>query len=124
MSSTNSGTFSEDDWKLLQLVITLFRNVLAIQEISLQQKADGSACQLILLRDKFLEVLFRENVMDIILVMTQHIDGSCSHLRQDKLVFLEIFYYIFMGQEPELIAKVPQNSSEVNLLLFISSYLK
>ncbi|KAL4019267.1 hypothetical protein IC575_022919 [Cucumis melo] len=115
LENLDCGTFSEDDWKLLQLVITLFRNVLAIQEISLQQKADGSACQLILLRDKFLEVLFRENVMDIILVMTQHIDGSCSHLRQDKLVFLEIFYYIFMGQEPELIAKVPQNSSEENV---------
>lgn len=107
----------------MQLVITLFRNVLAIQEISLQQKADGSACQLILLRDKFLEVLFRENVMDIILVITQHIDGSCSHLRQDKLLFLEIFYFIFMGQEPELIAKVPQNSNEVNLLLLISSII-
>lgn len=115
LENLDCGTFSEDDWKLAQLVITLFRNVLAIQEISLQQKADGSACQLILLRDKFLEVLFRENVMDIILVMTQHIDGSCSHLRQDKLVFLEIFYYIFMGQEPELIAKVPQNCSEENV---------
>ncbi|XP_038877780.1 protein timeless homolog [Benincasa hispida] len=115
LENLDCGTFSEDDWKLVQLVITLFRNVLAIQEISLQQKADGSACQLILLRDKFLEVLFRENVMDIILVMTQHIDGSCSHLCQDKLVFLEIFYYIFMGQEPELIAKVPQNSSEENV---------
>ncbi|XP_022957786.1 protein timeless homolog isoform X2 [Cucurbita moschata] len=115
LENLDCETFSEDDWKLVQLVMTLFRNVLAIQEISLQQKADGSACQLILLRDKFLEVLFRENVMDIILVITQHIDGSCSHLRQDKLLFLEIFYFIFLGQEPELIAKVSQNSDEDNV---------
>ncbi|KAG6605759.1 Protein timeless-like protein, partial [Cucurbita argyrosperma subsp. sororia] len=115
LENLDCETFTEDDWKLVQLVMTLFRNVLAIQEISLQQKADGSACQLILLRDKFLEVLFRENVMDIILVITQHIDGSCSHLRQDKLLFLEIFYFIFLGQEPELIAKVSQNSDEDNV---------
>ncbi|XP_059434637.1 uncharacterized protein LOC132167643 isoform X2 [Corylus avellana] len=98
-------TFTEDDWKLMQLVLTLFRNVLAIQEISLQQKAGGSASQFLLLRDRFLELLFHENVMDLILVITQHLGGSCGYLHQDNLLLLEIFNYIFMGQEPELIAK-------------------
>ncbi|XP_062149653.1 uncharacterized protein LOC133858182 isoform X3 [Alnus glutinosa] len=98
-------TFTEDDWKLMQLVLTLFRNILAIQEISLQQKAGGSASQFLLLRDRFLELLFHENVMDLILVITQHLGGSCGYLHQDNLLLLEIFHYIFMGQEPELIAK-------------------
>lgn len=89
----------------MQLVLTLFRNVLAIQEISLQQKSGGSANQFLLLRDRFLELLFHENLMDLILVTTQHIDGSCGFLHHDSFLLLEIFHYIFMGQEPELVAK-------------------
>ncbi|KAG6575133.1 hypothetical protein SDJN03_25772, partial [Cucurbita argyrosperma subsp. sororia] len=38
LENLDCETFTEDDWKLVQLVMTLFRNVLAIQEISLQQK--------------------------------------------------------------------------------------
>ncbi|KAF5451131.1 hypothetical protein F2P56_031424 [Juglans regia] len=105
LESLECETFTEDDWKLVQLVLTLFRNVLAIQEISLQQKSGGSANQFLLLRDRFLELLFRENLMDLILVISQHIDGSCGFLHHDKFLLLEIFHYIFMGQEPELVAK-------------------
>ncbi|XP_041011926.1 protein timeless homolog isoform X2 [Juglans microcarpa x Juglans regia] len=105
LESLECETFTEDDWKLVQLVLTLFRNVLAIQEISLQQKSGGSANQFLLLRDRFLELLFRENLMDLILVISQHIDGSCGFLHHDNFLLLEIFHYIFMGQEPELVAK-------------------
>ncbi|KAJ0041936.1 hypothetical protein Pint_17609 [Pistacia integerrima] len=65
-------TFTEDDWKLVQLVLTLFRNVLAVQDILLQQKAGCSASQFISLSDEFLELLFNENVMDISLMITLH----------------------------------------------------
>ncbi|XP_042980832.1 protein timeless homolog [Carya illinoinensis] len=106
LESLECETFTEDDWKLVQLVLTLFRNVLAIQEISLQQKSGGSANQFLFLRDRFLELLFRENLMDLILVITQHIDGSCGFLHHDNFLLLEIFHYIFMGQEPELVANV------------------
>lgn len=105
LESLECETFTEDDWKLVQLVLTLFRNVLAIQEISLQQKAEGSANQFLLLRERFLELLFNENVMDLILVITGNIGGSCGYLHQDNLLLLEIFHYIFISQEPELIAK-------------------
>ncbi|XP_015878277.3 uncharacterized protein LOC107414639 [Ziziphus jujuba] len=106
--------FTEDDWKLVQLVLTLFRNILAIQEISLQQKVGGVASQFLSLRDRFLELLFHENVMDLILVITQHFGGSGSYLRHDNLLLLEIFYYTFMGQEPELIAKAHLRGSKVD----------
>ncbi|KAJ4843375.1 hypothetical protein Tsubulata_032681 [Turnera subulata] len=102
---------TEDDWKLVQLVLTLFRNILAIQDISPVQKAGGSAIQLLSLRDKFLELLFNENVMDLIILVTQHVDGSCRYFRQDNLLLLEIFHYIFMGQDPELIAKAKQSKA-------------
>ncbi|KAL9412393.1 hypothetical protein AB3S75_045925 [Citrus x aurantiifolia] len=106
--------FTEDDWKLVQLVLTLFRNILAVQDIPLQQKAGGSAIQYASLRDRFLELLFNENVMDIIIVITQHVCGSCGYFRQDNLLLLEIFHYIFMGQDPELIAKAHQRGSKTD----------
>ncbi|KAK9292038.1 hypothetical protein L1049_019992 [Liquidambar formosana] len=106
--------FTEDDWKLVQLVLTLFRNILAIQGISLQQKAGGSASQFLSLRDRFLELLFHENVMDLIIVFAQHVGGSCGYLRQDNLLLLETFHYIFMGQEPELVAKAYLKGSKVD----------
>ncbi|KAL7254194.1 hypothetical protein ACSBR1_008571 [Camellia fascicularis] len=106
--------FTEDDWKLVQLVLTLFRNILAIQDIPLHEKAGGSATQFLSLRDKFLELLFRENATDLILVLTQHIGGSCGYIRQDNLLLLETFHYIFIGQEPELIAKAYSKGLKVD----------
>ncbi|KAK2654028.1 hypothetical protein Ddye_013884 [Dipteronia dyeriana] len=104
--------FTEDDWKLVQLVLTFFRNILAIQDIPPHQKAGGSASEFVSLRDKFVELLFNENVMDIIIVIAQHVGGSRGHFRHDNLLLLETFYYIFMGQDPELIAKVHQKGSK------------
>ncbi|KAJ8752854.1 hypothetical protein K2173_008589 [Erythroxylum novogranatense] len=104
LENLEAETFTEDDWKMVQLVLTLFRNILAIQEISPLQKVDGSACQLLMLRERFLELLFHENVMDLIIVITQHLGGTYSYLRQDNFLLLEIFHFIFMGQEPELVA--------------------
>lgn len=106
--------FTEDDWKMVQLVLTLFRNVLAIQDISTQQKSGGSMIEFVFLRDRFLELLFQENVMDVILVLSQEVGGSCSYLRHDNLLLLETFYYIFMGQLPELIAKAHFKDPKVN----------
>ncbi|XP_065868889.1 uncharacterized protein [Euphorbia lathyris] len=105
-------SFNEDDWKLVQLVLTLFRNILAIQDISLLQKVGASASHLLALRDKFLELMFRENITDLIIVITQHISDSQGYLRQDNLLLLEIFHYIFMGQDPELIAKAQTKDSK------------
>ncbi|XP_027934002.1 uncharacterized protein LOC114189593 isoform X3 [Vigna unguiculata] len=114
LENLERDTFSEDDWKLVQLVLTLFRNILAVQEIPLHQKSGGLACQFLSLRDRFLELLFRENVMDIILVITQYVGGSNAYLRQDNLLLLEIFHYIFMGQDPELIIRAHSKGSKAD----------
>ncbi|XP_076911827.1 uncharacterized protein LOC143569918 [Bidens hawaiensis] len=97
--------FTDDDWKLVQLVVTLFRNILAIENITMQQRAAGLASEFILLRDRFLQLLFEENVMDLILVLTQHVGGSRAIFRQDNLLLLETFYYTYKGQLPELVAR-------------------
>uniref|UniRef100_A0A803M022 Timeless N-terminal domain-containing protein n=1 Tax=Chenopodium quinoa TaxID=63459 RepID=A0A803M022_CHEQI len=106
--------FSEDDWKLIQLVLTLFRNILAVQDISAHQKASGSASLYLSLRDDFLDLLFRENVMDLIIIITQHVGGSCRYLRHDNLLLLEIYHHIFTGQDAELIAKICLEESKVD----------
>ncbi|KAI5020430.1 hypothetical protein ZWY2020_045318 [Hordeum vulgare] len=105
-------SFAEDDWKLVQLVLTLFRNVLAIQEITLPQKASGEATQLLYLADSFLELMFKENMMDLILVLAQHIDEPSGYLKHENLLLLEIFHYLFLGRDPELIAKVRTDVSK------------
>ncbi|KAK2983623.1 hypothetical protein RJ640_023157 [Escallonia rubra] len=114
LENLEQEAFTEDDWKLVQLVLTLFRNILAVQNISVQQKVGGSALQFLYLRDRFLELLFQENVMDLILVLTQHVGGSRGYFRHDNLLLLETFYYIFMGQDAELIAKACMKGSKVD----------
>ncbi|RVW37198.1 Protein timeless-like [Vitis vinifera] len=72
-------------------------------------------CQSIFIPERqILELLFNENVMDLILVITQNVGGSSKYFRQDNLLLLEIFHYIFMGQEPELLAKAHLNCSKVD----------
>jgi len=90
--------------------------MLAVQDISVYQQTAGSANLLLSLRDDFLERLFHENVMDVIIIITQHISGSCRYLRHDTLLLLEMYHYIFMGQDPELIAKTGLEDSKVGLL--------
>ncbi|CAA7024796.1 unnamed protein product [Microthlaspi erraticum] len=105
LENLESDEFNEEDWKLVQLVLTLFRNLLAIHDISPIQKAGESTCYFLSLRDQFLELLSRENVMDIFLVITQTIEVRNSLLRHDNLLLLEIYHYILLGQDMELIAK-------------------
>ncbi|KAL6123133.1 hypothetical protein ACLB2K_075656 [Fragaria x ananassa] len=98
---------------------TLFLNILAIQDIALQQKSGGTASQFLSCRNRFLELLFHENVMDVVLILTQHIGNHRSFVSDDILLLLEIFHLTFMGQEPELIAKayskgVKDDSKEID----------
>uniref|UniRef100_A0A803MKW7 Timeless N-terminal domain-containing protein n=1 Tax=Chenopodium quinoa TaxID=63459 RepID=A0A803MKW7_CHEQI len=114
LENLECNAFSEDDWKLVQLVLTLFRNILAVQDISAHQKASGSASLYLSLRDDFLDLLFRENVMDLIIIITQHVGSSCRYLRHDNLLLLEIYHHIFTGQDAELIAKICLEESKVD----------
>ncbi|KAM7274123.1 hypothetical protein ACFE04_028787 [Oxalis oulophora] len=113
LQNLESDTFTEDDWKLVQLLLTLFRNILAIQGITSQQKAVGTACQYLSLRDKCLELFFNENIMDIIMVLMQHVSGPSKLFRHDNLLLLEIIHYIFLGQDPALVARALLKDSKV-----------
>lgn len=117
LNISSSNTFTEDDWKLVQLVLTLFRNILAIHDITQQQKSAGLATQYFCLADRFLELMFEENVMDLIIVLTQHVNDSSGYLQQDNLLLLEIFNCIFLGRDPELIARVSKQANKVYFVL-------
>ncbi|GMH08931.1 hypothetical protein Nepgr_010771 [Nepenthes gracilis] len=112
LENLECDAFTDDDWKLVQLVLTLFRNILAVRDISIQQKAEMSVSHFLTLRENFLELLFHENVMDLIIVLTQHVGDHGGYLRQDNLLLLEIFHYIFVDQDPELVAKACMKDSK------------
>jgi len=60
---------TEEDWKVAQLVLTLFRNLLAIPDPA-PTAASGND-HLTRGRDVLLERLFQEDVMDLLLAVTQ-----------------------------------------------------
>ena len=60
---------SEEDWKVVQLVLTLFRNLLAIPDPA-PTAASGND-HLTRGRDVLLERLFQEDVLDLLLAVTQ-----------------------------------------------------
>ncbi|KAF3772833.1 hypothetical protein EJ110_NYTH56841 [Nymphaea thermarum] len=105
------------------LVFTLFRNLLAVQGLSPLQKASGTSTQFLYLAERFLEILFSEHVMELIVVVTQHLSGSDAYLCQDNLLLLDIFHYIFLGQKPELVACPAQEElmGNVNAAASLSS---
>ncbi|KAG0490605.1 hypothetical protein HPP92_007468 [Vanilla planifolia] len=109
-----SGTFTEDDWKLVQLILTLFRNILSIQGITVQQKASGSATRFLHLTEKLLEIMFHENAVDLILVLVQHVNDPGGYIRQINLLLLEVLHYILLGWDPELVANTFINNTKAN----------
>lgn len=109
-----SNSFTEDDWKLVQLVLTLFRNILAVQELTLQQKSSGFATHYLYLIDKFLEIIFEEHVMDLVLVLIQHVDDPRGFIHKDCLLLLEIFHHIFQGRDPELVARCLEKDAKAD----------
>ncbi|XP_031477272.1 uncharacterized protein LOC116248552 [Nymphaea colorata] len=119
----DSDAFTEDDFNLVQLVFTLFRNLLAVQGLSPLQKASGTSTQFLYLAERFLEILFSEHVMELILVVTQYLSGSDGYLCQDNLLLLDIFHYIFLAQKPELVACPSQEElmGNVNAAASLSS---
>jgi hypothetical protein len=56
--------------------------------------------------------------MDVILLLTEHVEEDCGFIKQDKLLLLEIFYYVFLGQDPEVLAKSFKKGCQVDFAFF------
>ncbi|XP_024382213.2 uncharacterized protein [Physcomitrium patens] len=100
-----SGTLTDMDGKMFQLVLTLIRNLLAVDDPSSSLvRASVASPQALYVKDALIERLFNENVMDLLLALIQHVGGEQPFLRHDNLLILEIFNYLFSGQMPDVIA--------------------
>ena len=52
--------------------------------------------------------------MDLLLALAYYLSGPVALLKQDSLLFLEIFHHIFWGQSPEKIARVNDSNPRVS----------
>ena len=90
------------------------RNLLDIQDVSVQKIVAPDNIRVLSIRDKLLEHLFEENVMDLLLALAYYLSGPVALLKQDSLLFLEIFHHIFWGQSPEKIARINDSNPRVS----------
>lgn len=91
---------------MFQLVLTLIRNLLAVDDPSspFVRASVVDSQQALYVKDALIERLFIENVMDLLLALTQHVGGEQPLLRQDNLLILEILNYLLASQTPDIIA--------------------
>ena len=117
-----SGTLTDMDGKMFQLVLTLIRNLLAVDDPSSPLvRASMANTQALYIKDALIERLFNENVMDLLLALTQHVGGEQPFLRQDNLLILEILHYLLSGQMPDVIASSRHEVQKVLDFIFLSS---
>lgn len=103
------------DGKMFQLVLTLVRNLLAVDDPSspLVRASVVDSQQALYVKDALIERLFNENVMDLLLALTQHVGGEQPFLRQDNLLILEILNYLLASQMPDTIASAREKVQKV-----------
>eukprot|EP00854_Cymbomonas_tetramitiformis_P029077 gene29077-36151_t len=81
------GTLMESDVKLVQLIVTLFRNLICISDCT-PTAASGND-HLTRLKDDLLKRFFDESVMEVLLLIAQ--DADRSFFVEDAPLLLEIF---------------------------------
>jgi timeless len=119
----SSGTLTDMDGKMFQLVLTLIRNLLAVDDPSSPLvRASAANTQAAYFKDALMERLFNENVMDLLLALTQHVGGEHPFLRQDNLLILEILHYLLSGQMPDAIASSREKVEKVLDFIPLSLY--
>ena len=91
------GRMGEEDWKVVQLVLTLLRNLLTIPDPAPTAASAGD--HLTRQRDELLHRLFREDVAELLLAVTQ--DAARLPFRNEAALLLEIFHELFRGVSPE-----------------------
>ncbi|CAK9270062.1 unnamed protein product [Sphagnum jensenii] len=112
-----SGSLTDMDGKMFQLMLTFIRNLLAVDDSfsPLTRTTTSGNALASYFKDELLKRLFEESVTDLLLALTQHVGGDQPFLRKDNLLILEIFNYLFWGQSPDVIAtskkKLSQESS-------------
>ncbi|BFI31474.1 hypothetical protein AXG93_4530s1190 [Marchantia polymorpha subsp. ruderalis] len=105
------GTPKDDDWRMFQLFLTLLRNLLAIPD-SFTHHISAST-QFAYLKERLLEILFKESVMELVVALTQHTAGRHGGLRHDNHLILELIHHVLMGQRPDVVAAAADEQFKV-----------
>eukprot|EP00240_Pyramimonas_obovata_P016171 CAMPEP_0118947626 /NCGR_PEP_ID=MMETSP1169-20130426/46376_1 /TAXON_ID=36882 /ORGANISM="Pyramimonas obovata, Strain CCMP722" /LENGTH=272 /DNA_ID=CAMNT_0006893879 /DNA_START=107 /DNA_END=922 /DNA_ORIENTATION=+ len=102
-----NGRMDETDTKIVQLILTLFRNLLCIPD-SLHSSASAGD-HMTHLKDNLLQRFFTESVMEVILLIAQ--DANREPFVQDNALILEIMHEVFKGQQPRLLVDVDKQAT-------------
>ena len=91
---------TEDDNMLIELLLTLFRNLLHVPNAEYSNTSSGE--HLTHLQEDFIILLHKELVLETVLLLAQLIENEAN--REWNLLLLELFYLLFRGQSPLSIA--------------------
>jgi timeless len=98
--SHNGFDRTDDDNMLIELVLTLFRNLLHVPNPAYSSVSGGE--HLTHLQEDFIVLLKEEFVLDTVLLLAQLVEDEAN--RDWNLLLLELFYLLFRGQSPEMVA--------------------
>ncbi|EFJ34141.1 hypothetical protein SELMODRAFT_406588 [Selaginella moellendorffii] len=110
------GSVSEDDWRLLQLVLAFIQNLLAVPE-AMNWVGPYPAERYSQLRDGILESLFRECGPDIVLAVTKYLPAFKNGIRKDNFLIIQILHHMFWGQKPELLFQASRKDGTRKMVL-------
>jgi timeless len=91
---------TDDDNMLIELVLTLFRNLLHVPNPEYTTVSGGE--HLTHLQEDFIILLHQELVLETVLLLAQLVEDDAN--RDWNLLLLELFYLLFRGHSPELVA--------------------
>ncbi|CAI5530235.1 unnamed protein product [Closterium sp. Naga37s-1] len=103
LTNIQSGRGSSDDWRLVQMIVTLVRNLLAIPDPPPDVSSASAWAHLCFLQDDLIRSLFRSGFPDILLFLVACLDApeTAPALRHDNLLFLEILNLLFRELPPK-----------------------
>ncbi|GJP55868.1 hypothetical protein CLOM_g14890 [Closterium sp. NIES-68] len=103
LGSIQSGRGTGDDWRLVQMIVTLVRNLLAIPDPPPDVSSASAWAHLCFLQDDFIRALFRSGFPDVLLFLISCLDTpeTAPSLRHDNLLFLEVVNLLFQGLPPK-----------------------
>jgi timeless len=98
---------SEEDKLVIELVLTLFRNLLCIEDVCKGLTGGGGAeeeeASDVLLHMELLVLLDKEYVFDVVLFLCQGVQQREN--QPWNLLLMELLFHTLKGQDPEMVAK-------------------
>lgn len=112
--SRTGASRTDSDHLTIELVLHLFRNLLAIEPILYTSPLDKELA--ISLQNELIILYEQENILDIILVLSSDIE--LPENAPYNLLIMELLHHLYKNQDPALVAKIGCNSNDTNNIRF------